>query len=208
MGFKWLIGNGDYLHLAHHAWQDVASADDTLQMIEIVQHRDHSFDLAPLDALVPDDGLMFVAIDERFGNFKRMELMQAAMLKGFRLTSCIHPSAHVARDVVIGPNVFVGPNSVVGHGCRIDFNTVIHAGATIGPGTRLQSSCWIDAGVHIGRAVDIGTNGIVRTGASVADGVKVGRFCDLGWARRYAHDIANKTIFDVRYDEPIHVHEP
>lgn len=208
MAFKWLIGNGDFLDLAHHAWQDVSDDGDTLQRIEITQHRDHSFDLAPLENLNPEDGLMFVAIDERFGNFKRMELMQAAMLQGFKLTSCIHPSASIARDVALSPNVYIGANSVVGHGCRIDFNTVIHAGVNIGPRTRLQSSCWIDAGVQIGQSVEIGANSIVRMGASVANGVRIGKFCDLGWPRRYSEDIKNKTVFDLRYDEPIHVYEP
>lgn len=151
---------------------------------------------------------MFVAIDERFGNFKRMELMQAAMLKGFKLTTCIDPSANIARDVVMGPNVYVGANSVVGHGSRLDFNTVVQAGVNIGPKTRLQSSCWIDAGVQIGSSVQIGSNSIIRLGASVANGVQIGKFCDLGWPRRYGEDIKNKTVFDVRYDEPIHVHEP
>ena len=40
----------------------------------------------------------------------------------------------------------------------------------------------------------------------VAPGVKIGKHCELGWAQLYGRDVAAKTVFDVRYPEPIVVY--
>ncbi|WP_115561977.1 UDP-3-O-(3-hydroxymyristoyl)glucosamine N-acyltransferase [Xanthomonas arboricola] len=206
MKSRWVIGGSDYLDLAFHAWKH-APRDETVIRIEVPQDSEHEFDLSVLDELNVADGAMFVAFDERFGNFKRMELMQAAMERGFKLEPFIHPSAAIGADTVIGLNAFVGANAVIGHGCRIEYNTVIHAGTHLGPTCRIKSSCWIENGVQIGTGVEIGGNSILRTGAIVRAGVKVGRSCELGWPRVYCEDVAAKTYFDARYDTPIHVYE-
>ncbi|AJZ35305.1 UDP-3-O-(3-hydroxymyristoyl)glucosamine N-acyltransferase [Xanthomonas citri] len=203
MKSRWIIGRSEYLDLAFHAWKQ-ARQDETVIRIEVPQDSEHEFDLGVLDGLDPTDGAMFVAFDERFGNFKRVELMQAAMERGFKLESYIHSSAAIGTDVVIGLNTFVGAHAVVGHGCKIDYNTVIHAGAHLGTACRIKSSCWIENGVQIGAGVEIGGNSILRTGAIVRGGIKVGRSCELGWPRVYCEDVPAKTYFDARYHNPIH----
>ncbi|MBV6861843.1 UDP-3-O-(3-hydroxymyristoyl)glucosamine N-acyltransferase [Xanthomonas euvesicatoria] len=206
MRSRWIIGGSEYLDLAFHAWKH-ARQDETVIRIDVPQDSEHEFDLEVLDGLNPTDGAMFVAFDDRFGNFKRMELMQAAMERGFKLEPFIHPSAAIGSDTAIGLNAFVGANAVVGHGCRIDYNTVIHAGTHLGPACRVKSSCWIEHGVQIGAGVEIGSNSILRTGAIVSGGVKVGRSCELGWSRVYCEDVPAKTYFHARYDTTIHVYE-
>lgn len=171
MKSRWIIGSSDYLDLAFHAWKQTRQ-DETVIRVDVPQDAGHEFDLGVLDGLNPTEGAMFVAFDERFGNFKRMELMQAAMERGFKLEPFIHPSATIGADTVIGLNAFVGAHAVVGHGCRIDYNTVIHAGAHLGPACRVKSSCWIENGVHVGAGVEIGGNSILRTGAIVRGGVR------------------------------------
>ncbi|AZR22785.1 UDP-3-O-(3-hydroxymyristoyl)glucosamine N-acyltransferase [Xanthomonas vasicola] len=205
MKSRWIIGRSEYLDLAFHAWKQ-ARQDEMVVRIEVPQDSEHEFDLGVLDGLNPTDGAMFVAFDERFGNFKRVELMQAAMERGFKLEPFIHPSAAIGTDAVIGLNAFVGANAVIGHACKIDYNTVIHASAHLGPACRVKSSCWIENGVQIGAGVEIGSNSVLRTGAIVHRGVKVGRSCELGWPRVYREDVPAKTYFDARYDNPIHTY--
>ena len=205
MKSRWIIGGSEYLDLAFHAWKQ-ARPDETVIRIEVPQDPDHKFDPGVLDGLNPAEGTMFAAFDERFGNFKRMELMQAAMERGFKLEPFVHPSAAIGADTAIGLNVFVGANAVVGHGCKIDYNTVIHAGTHLGPSCRVKPSCWIENGVQIGTGVEIGGNSILRTGAIVRAGIKVGRSCELGWPRIYGEDVLAKTYYDTRYDGPIHVY--
>ncbi len=207
MQSRWIVGNGDYLDLAFHAWKQTR-LEENIHRVEVSQFPDYTFDLSVLNVLNPAEGAMFVAVDERFGNFKRMELMQAAMECGFKLEPFVHPSAAVDASAIIGLNVFVGATAVIGHGSRIDYNTVIHTGANIGPGSKIKASCWIENGVQIGARVNIGGHCIIRMGASVSPGINIGRNCELGWPRLYNKDVPSKTVFDTRYDEPIYIYVP
>ncbi|OAX88075.1 UDP-3-O-(3-hydroxymyristoyl)glucosamine N-acyltransferase [Xanthomonas nasturtii] len=205
MKSRWIIGSSEYLDLAFHAWKQ-ARQDETVIRINVPQDSEHEFDLGVLDGQNPTDGAMFVAYDERFGNFKRMELMQLAMARGFSLEPFVSTSAVVAADAVIGRNCFIGDGVVVAAGSRIDYNTVLHAGAKIGAGVHLRASCWCDIGVSIGHGAEIGAHAILRMGAVVGPGVRIGRHCELGWPRLYDRDVPSRAVYDTRYDEPILVY--
>jgi acetyltransferase-like isoleucine patch superfamily enzyme len=60
--------------------------------------------------------------------------------------------------------------------------------------------------VQVGDNVEIGAHGILRMGAMIKKGTTVGDGCELGWPRLYHEDIPSKTVFDLRYDEPIYVY--
>ncbi|WP_115553766.1 UDP-3-O-(3-hydroxymyristoyl)glucosamine N-acyltransferase [Xanthomonas arboricola] len=205
MKSRWIIGHSTYLDLAFHAWKQ-ARQDETVVRIDVPQDSEHEFDLGVLDGLNPTDGAMFVAFDERFGNFKRMELMQLAMARGFSLEPFVSTSAVVAADAVIGRNCFIGDGVVVGAGSRIDYNTVLQSGVKIGAGVHLRPSCWCEIGVSIGQGAEIGAHAILRMGAVVSPGVRIGRYCELGWPRLYDRDVPSRTVYDTRYDEPILVY--
>ncbi|QLF92477.1 UDP-3-O-(3-hydroxymyristoyl)glucosamine N-acyltransferase [Pseudomonas sp. ABC1] len=205
MNSRWIVGGGDYLELVFQAWRG-ARPHEHVQRVEVAQGADYEFDFRALDALNPAQGDVFIAFDERFGNFKRMELFQAALARGFSLQPFISERADVATHVVVGKNVFVGPLAIVGHGSRLDYNSVVHAGANIGGNSHIRSSAWVEPGVQIGARVVVGAHAIIRSGAVVGSGVKVGKGAELGWPRRYDADVADKTIYDLRYDEPICVY--
>jgi UDP-3-O-[3-hydroxymyristoyl] glucosamine N-acyltransferase len=205
MKSRWVVGGGAHLEQVFSAWK-LARPDENVMRVEVPQGADYSFDLTVLDGISPAEGAMFVAFDERFGNFKRMELMQAAMERGFKLESFVAPSAIVPPDAVVGPNVFIGEGVVLGIGCRIEFNAFVRDGARLGTGVHLRSSCWLETGVLVGDGVDIGAHSILRMGAIVGPNVKVGKHCELGWAQLYDRDVPSKTVFDARYEEPIRVY--
>lgn len=205
MKSRWVVGGGTCLEQVFGTWTRT-HPQESVQRIELLPDDDYDFDLRALDALDPSHGTMFVAFDERFGNFKRMELMQAAMARGFKLEPFVAPSAIVPPNAAIGPNAFVGEGAVIGIGCRIDFNTVVRDGAKLGANVHLRSSCWLENGVMVGDEAEIGAHGILRMGAIVAARAKVGRHCELGWPRLYEGNIAARTVFDTRYPEPIHVY--
>lgn len=205
MASRWVIGSGAYLDEAVAAWKRLRPDEDVAR-IEVPQDASYEFELGALDGLDPAAGTMFVAVDERFGNFKRMELMQAAMERGFRLEACISASAILPQGIAIGPNAFVGDGVVIGAGSRVDYNAVLHPGARIGTGVHIRSSCWLEIGVTVGSGARIGAHSILRMGAMVAPGVNVGRGCELGWPQIYQRDVPDKTTYDLRYDEPISVY--
>jgi NDP-sugar pyrophosphorylase family protein len=205
MKSRWVVGGGVCLEQVFEGWAR-AYPQENVQRIELLPNDAYAFDLSPLDALEPEQGTMFVAFDERFGNFKRMELMQLVMEKGFRLESFVSPSAIVPANAIIGPNAFVGEGVVLGFGSRIDFNAVVRDGVKLGVAVHLRPSCWLETGVLVGDGADIGAHSILRMGAVVGPRVKVGKHCELGWARMYDREVAARTVFDTRYEEPIHVY--
>ncbi|WP_074923336.1 UDP-3-O-(3-hydroxymyristoyl)glucosamine N-acyltransferase [Delftia lacustris] len=204
MKYKCIIGSGDFLEIVFHAWKQ-ACPDISLQRLEIRQGEDYEFDLSLFDDVCADQDGLFIALDERFGNFKRAELMQAALARGFRLGSFVSPSASVAGNVIMGQNVFIGDHASIGPGCQIGFNSMVHTGARLGPGCIIKPSCWIESGVQVGAHVEIGAHCILRAGTLVEERIKIGRGCELGWPRLYRENIPSNTIFDLRYDEPIFV---
>ncbi|MCO4099387.1 MAG: UDP-3-O-(3-hydroxymyristoyl)glucosamine N-acyltransferase [Gemmatimonas sp.] len=204
MKSKLVAGGGDMLDLATRAWS--AATGDPVIGVEISQGVDYAFNTSPLDAYDPATTLLFAAFDERFGNFKRADLMREALARGFQLASITAPGGVVAPDAKVGPNVFIGSGAIVGAGSVVEFNSVVHAGAVIDYGARVKASCWIDSGVTIGRRAEIGAHCILRMGVAVASNVKIGRLCDIGVPGLYRTDVASKTVYDPRYDEPLVVY--
>jgi len=205
MASKWIIGGSAFLDVAHDAWSR-ARPDLQVEKIALAQNAAYDFDLSALASLSPGDGTAFVAFDERFGNIKRMELMAAVMERGFKLEPFIGPRAVVAGGVQVGLNAFIGDGAIVGHGSRIDYNSVLLPGAQVGSGVQVRPSCWLEPGVIVGNGAQIGAHSTLRTGALVAPGVRIGRNCELGWPQRYGDHVAAKTVFDPRYDAPIHTY--
>lgn len=205
MKYKWIIGAGIYLEIAFNAWKQ-AYPEIIIEKIEVPQAQDYSFELGSLDNLDPREGTAFVAFDERFGNFKRVKLMQSALDRGFKLESFISPRSMLSSNIRIGPNTFIGDGVVIGHGSRIDYNSVLLSGTQIGSSVHIRSSCWLESGTIVGNSAQIGAHSILRSGAIIAGNVNIGRGCELGWPQRYDKDIDARTFFDPRYDSPIYVY--
>jgi acetyltransferase-like isoleucine patch superfamily enzyme len=202
---KVVLGAGDMLDIVARVWAEL-SPGETVLRVEVSQHEDYSFDDSVLESHDPATSQLFVAFDERFGNFKRAELMQVAMSRKFQLATIQAPGSIVAADAKIGRNVFVGAGAIVSAGAVVDYNSVIHAGATIGFGAKLKASCWVESGVNIGARAEIGAHATLRTGVIIAPSVKIGRYCEIGVPGHYRADVAAKTVFDPRYDEPLIVY--
>ena len=205
MACKWIIGASAFLDMAHDAWQR-ACPDLQVEKIALTQNASYDFDLSALDALRSDAGTAFAAFDERFGNFKRMELMALLLERGFKLEPFISPRALLADKVHVGPNAFIGDGANVGHGSRIDYNSVLLPGVQVGSGAHIRPSCWLEQGVGVGDGVQIGAHSTLRMGTLVAPKVQIGRQCELGWPQRYDQNVAAKTTFDPRYDAPIYTY--
>ncbi len=82
------------------------------------------------------------------------------------------------QDVLIEPNVFFGPGTVIGDGVTIKAfshieGTIIEAGATVGPFARLRPGTRLHAGVRIGNFVEL-------KAAEVKAGAKVNHLSYIG----------------------------
>lgn len=199
---KWIVGATPFLDQAYAAWTE-AYPEDHIEKIFLPQNSLHQFDFSSLEKLNANNGSVFIAFDERFGNFKRAELMQSIMERGFKLTTFISKNSIISKNSKIGLNAFIGDGAIIGSGSKIDYNTVILPGVRVGNNVTIRQSCWIEMGVQLENNVSIGAHSTLRSGSIVANGVNVGRGCELGWTKRYIANIPAKTIFDERYDEVI-----
>lgn len=112
--------------------------------------------------------------------------------QGFKLISAIHPSAILARDVivdagtvimagcVINTDARIGANVIINTGATIDHDCVIGDGAHVAPGCHLCGGVYIGAGTFLGAgstvipAVHIGAAAIIGAGSTVLENIDEG----------------------------------
>ena len=83
----------------------------------------------------------------------------------------IHQSAVIAKNSLIGSDVFIGAFVCVGENSRIGDRTQIRAGAKIGDNVKIGANCTIHPNVCVEDDCEIGDNVILHTGVCIgADG--------------------------------------
>lgn len=207
MPCKHVIGHGPELARALAAWRSVAPAAALeLRPLELDPAAGQAALAAALDGLDGLDGegaTAFVALDARFLNGMRLDLMASLRLRGIAMPALVEPGALVAAGVRMDDNCWIGAGAIIQHGSRIGFNTVIGAGAVVGSGVTVGHSVWIDEGVVIGRGARIGAQVTLGLGVIVGHGRQIGKLCIVDKAGRIEHDIAAKTFIHATHAQPI-----
>ncbi len=125
----------------------------------------------------------------------------------------IHPTAQIAKGVILGKDIAVGPYAVIEGGVSIGDRSIIYAGCFIGDSVTIGSDCLIYANVSIRERVVIGERVIIHSGSVIgSDGfgfttvngihhkipqigiVEIGDDVEIG---------ANATIDRARFDKTI-----
>ena len=113
---------------------------------------------------------------------------------GFKLITCIHPSAVVASDVIIDNGSIIGPGAVIGTGAQLGRNVVLETGSILGVGTICGDNVSIESGVNVGGGVVIGRNVLVKTGATIAGSLKIGKHNKIDIGEIIKSDLPDKPI--------------
>lgn len=96
------------------------------------------------------------------------------------MSPCIHPTAIISPEAIIGKNVSVGPYSIVESGCQIGDNTVIDSNAKICTGTVIGSNCHIFHGAVIGELPqDLSFDPATASGVLVGDNVTLREYVTI-----------------------------
>lgn len=201
---KLVVGAGDFLDIAFHAWK-ARAPDIDVQRHEVAQDRSHNFDLSFLDGHSPTETSMFVAFDNRFLNFKRLELMGAIKGRGFRMEPYIGAAALVGSGARVGENSFIADGAVVGDQAHLHHNIWLGPRAVVGYAAQIGHSVWVEAAVVVGARARIGAHSILGGGVSIADQVQVGKMCVLGLPGHYAEDIPAKAFYRRPFAGPIRI---
>ena len=207
MPCKHVIGHGPELVRALAAWRSIAPAAALeLRPLEIDPAAGQAALVAALDGLEDPDGegaSAFVALDARFLNGMRLDLMASLRLRGIAMPALVEPGALVAAGVRMDDNCWIGAGAIIQHGSRIGFNTVIGAGAIVGSGVTVGHSAWIDEGVVIGRGARIGAQVTLGLGVIVGHGRQIGKLSIVDKAGRIEQDIAARTFIHATHAQPI-----
>ncbi|MFM9972449.1 MAG: hypothetical protein ACKVQK_29045, partial [Burkholderiales bacterium] len=167
MKSKLVVGAGDYLDIAFYAWKSWGR-DMVVERLEIRQDESYYFDFSFLDRYSPEETSMFAAFDNRFLNFKRLELMGGIKRRGFRMTPFIGAGALVGDGAKIGENSFISDGAIIGAAASLQHNIFIGPRAVIGYAAEIAQSAWIEPAVVIGTRARIGAQSILGLGVSIA----------------------------------------
>lgn len=85
-----------------------------------------------------------------FGDNKcRLEWEEKISRSGGKLATIIHPTAYIAKSVLIEPGTVIFPNVIINTGCIIKKACIINLGAIIDHGCVINDACHINAGAII-----------------------------------------------------------
>lgn len=202
MPCKHIIGCGDELARALAAWR-VAAPELDLHGVELKPAGGEVAIAAVLAGIDFTGASAFVALDARYLNGLRLDVMASLRLRGIAMPALVEPGALVAAGVRVQDNCWIGAGAVLQHGSRIGFNTVIGAGAIVGSGAVVGQSCWIDDGVVIGRGAQIGAQVMLGLGVIVGHGRHVGKLCIIDKPGRIDSDVTAKTFIHASHAQPI-----
>ena len=125
----------------------------------------------------PEEVFLVNGIGSTDVDSKRAELFKRFKTKSYTFVSVVHPSAIIARDVVLGEGVQIMAGAVIQTGARIGDNTIINTRAAIDHDCEIGSSVHIAPGVTLSGGITVGDGTHIGTGAVIVQNRRIGRNC-------------------------------
>jgi len=122
-------------------------------------------------------------------NKLRRSYFEAIKNIGFVLVSAVHPTAHIARDVIIGSGVVIGTGATVCTGARIGANVIINTGAIIEHEDIIEDNVHISSGSSLAGRVTVKRGAFVGIGSVVKEYVTIGENAVIGAGSVVLEDI-------------------
>ncbi|MDH4019382.1 MAG: UDP-3-O-(3-hydroxymyristoyl)glucosamine N-acyltransferase [Xanthomonadales bacterium] len=221
-----LVGNGDTLidgvgtlseatgsqlsFLSNPAYRD--QLNSTQAGVVIVSAKDA--ENCPVNALIADDPYVsYARVVQRFDPRRPIR-------PGLHSSATIDPTAIIGRDVHVGANAVIGPGCVIEDACSIGPGCVLMADCKLGSSSRLAANVTICEGVQIGRRTIIHPGAIIGSdGFGLAfdknhwvkipqiGSVQIGDDCEIGANTTIDRGAIGDTIIedDVRLDNQIQI---
>ncbi len=131
------------------------------------------------------EGLIF-----GFGNCAaRLRLAPEVRGLGIQLVTVVHPSAVVARDVVLGPGTLVAAGAVINTAARVGENVIVNTSASVDHDAIVEDGVHLCPGVRVGGLAHVETGAWVGIGSTISDRVRVGARAMLGAGSVVVRDI-------------------
>jgi acetyltransferase EpsM len=139
-------------------------------------------EMIKLNSNDPENTRIIVGIGD---NKIRKKLAEKIAAHNLKFGTAIHPSAQIAKDVLIGEgtvimaNASVNSSSVIGKHCIINTNSSVDhddiikdyahiaPGAHLGGTVKVEELSWVGLGASVKHGIEIGSNSIIGAGAVV-----------------------------------------
>ena len=135
---------------------------------------------------LPDDIGYFVAIG---GNTPRVRLADRLRSAGRRLVNAVHPSAVLAGGAVLGENVLVCAQGVVGVEAVLHDDSVVNTAATVDHESVIGTGAYLAPGVHTAGRVSVGREAFVGAATTIGPNVDIGEHAIVGAASLVLRDV-------------------
>jgi sugar O-acyltransferase (sialic acid O-acetyltransferase NeuD family) len=109
-------------------------------------------------------------------------------------TTLVHPTAYVSRLANLSPGVFVGANSAIAPGARLDEHVFVNRGVTIGHDTHIGAFSRIQPGSNVGGLSEFGRGVTIGIGATLIERLFIGANAYVGAGAVVIGDVAADTL--------------
>lgn len=113
---------------------------------------------------------------------------------GFVPVNALHPTAHIAHNVIIGSGVVIGTGTTVCTGARIGDNVIINTGAIIEHEDIIEDDVHIAPGSSIAARVTVKRGAFVGIGSVVKEYVTIGENAVIGAGSVVLEDIPDDAV--------------
>lgn len=134
---------------------------------------------------IPHDGVI-VGIGN---NQVRRRIYTAMEAAGLPFVTVRHPSAVLARDVVVGPGCYIGATAVVSVATQIGANVLLNGTGCLGHHNEIGDHVHIGPGVSTAGHVRIGVEAQIGIGATILPGRTIGARAIVGAGAVVTHDV-------------------
>jgi|TARA_B110001469_G_C9601579_1_gene298936 sugar O-acyltransferase (sialic acid O-acetyltransferase NeuD family) len=125
----------------------------------------------------------------------RLKLTQQMTEKAYVFAKVTHPTAIIAKDVVLDEGSQIMAGVIIQPGTMIGKNTIINSGSIIDHDCRIAENCHIAPGVVCSGGVNIEKNVHIGTGTSIIQNIKIGEGSIIAAGSIVYKDVATGMVF-------------
>lgn len=119
----------------------------------------------------------------------RRRVYEAALARGLKPLTVVHPAAVVSRFARLGPGCAVFAGAVVNAGAALGANVIVNTGAVVEHDCVIGDHAHVATGARLAGGVTLGTGAHVGVGACARQGARIGAGAVVGAGAAVVSDI-------------------
>jgi sugar O-acyltransferase (sialic acid O-acetyltransferase NeuD family) len=145
-----------------------------------------------LDAFVPSPGEAYLLGPTTPTRAELAGIVQQRF--GVSFMTLVHPRGYASPLASLGAGVFLGANSVVASGTRLDDHVFVNRGVTIGHDNHIASFTRVQPGANVGGLSRIGRGVTIGIGATLVERLRIGDGAVIAAGAVVLHDVEAHTM--------------